>query len=301
MIIGGTNTPPELEKAPDYLLSDNLQKILEENGYKVFIFSASIPKPSLLKKKGIINYSEIIEASNNIAKIVSEQRKKGRFILSFWGDHLIDVGVVKGILESSKRKFGVIMGDGHFDSNTPETSITGNPHGMVAAIYMGKGDKHLVNLFKGKTVKPENVFIFGAQTEYFDFFLSDEREQKNLDNWGVNYITKPQIDKEKGKLNKLFNEVDKIYNNVDDVLFSLDMDVIDNADSPGVAMSNPSGLSKGQLLKIVDYIHKNNSKIIAMSIVEIDPTKDTSNKTLKLATEVIIKILKNNTSKPKSL
>lgn len=293
-IIGGSNTPEGLKEAPDYLINGGLKEVLENIGYGVHIFSVKIPSPSNTMKNGILNHAETLELTKKIAKVVGKQRSMGRFVISIGGDHAIDIGVIRGIKMGSPGELGVVVGDGHFDSNTPETSITGNVHGMVASTYMGKGDEDLTSIFSKKgNILPKNVFMWGIQTEIFDFFLSDHKEQENLEEWGVPFVTKPEIDRDGGSMKKVLKGITKLRKNVDQISFSLDMDVLDFNESPGVAMQNPDGITKSQLMEVVDHLSKNKDNgadLVGMSIVEIDPNND-DGRTKDIAIEVVSKIL----------
>jgi arginase family enzyme len=161
---------------------------------------------------------------------------------------------------------------------------------MVVAMYLGKTGNEFIDL-KARNLSPENVFIWGVQNNEYDFYLSDEREEENLRKWGIPYITIQDIEKDKNT--KCINhELESLFKRSDEVYFSLDLDLIDQKECPGVAMPNPKGFSVDQLKQVINYIKSNTqiSPLTGMSIVEIDPTKDNKN-TARIAIETIKAII----------
>jgi arginase len=85
---------------------------------------------------------EIVRASTIIARKVERIIGLGHFPLVLGGDHSIAVGTVSGLAafaQSQGKKLGVLWVDAHGDINTPETSPSGNIHGMPLATLLGFG------------------------------------------------------------------------------------------------------------------------------------------------------------------
>jgi arginase len=289
-IAGGTNTAPDLADAPEYLLDYGLEQRLTANGWKVSIHHLDLQRPSNVRQDGIYNLSEVCDATSRIAQLTKEQRDLGRVILALGGDHTIDMGVVPGVVAAACGQVGVAVYDGHHDANTPETSFTGNSHGMVTAIYAGKGHPALLAACNGHFVDPHHICMIGAQTEYPDFYLSHPSEMENLRRWGIRYVTKPELDHMGSGIKPALPIVDDIRIHVREFFSSLDMDVIDRRFAPAVAMPNPNGLHRDDVLGLCRHLRSNpqrGARQVGMSVVEINPSRNGDGSTAELALTAI--------------
>lgn len=295
--LGGSNSPAGLGEAPDYLLQQGLKKRLENLGFAVEVVTVECPKPSDIKEDGIYNLSQLAETSARAAAIVETLKRAGVFVLTIGGGQDIDIGILKGLSAGSKGTLVATFGDGHFDCNTDKTSITGNPHGMTTAVCVGHGHPKLVDAYlSGPSLDPKNIFMWGQQTDIFDFYLSDERERNNVKEWGIPHITKPELDAKKS-IKSVLDGIDAIRKRGDEFVFVLDMDVMDGKYVPGVAMPNPDGMSGEDLQKIADYVGQNKKKgapLVAMNVVEIVPKNDREGKTAALAMNLICLALQSS-------
>src|SRR5262245_52517831 len=93
---------------------------------------------------------EIASACTELATITLDVFEKGRTPLVLGGDHSIAVGTMSGMAEAFRRRnlsLGLLCFDAHADMNTPQTSPSGNVHGMPMASILGYGPPELVNIF----------------------------------------------------------------------------------------------------------------------------------------------------------
>lgn len=113
---------------------------------------------------GLRNLEAVVQASTKIADKVDKIMKEGSFPLVLGGDHSIAIGTLAGISKYFKR-LGVIWFDAHGDLNTPETSPSGNIHGMPLAVSLGLGETTLMQIggYCPK-IQPENIVIIGARS-----------------------------------------------------------------------------------------------------------------------------------------
>ncbi len=111
----------------------------------------------------VSNLQPVIEVARVLAHVVNDILKKNRFPLILGGDHSISIGTMAGIAKNYNN-LGVIWYDAHGDMNTPETSPSGNIHGMPLATSLGFGHPKLTQLggYRPK-VKPEHVVLIGAR------------------------------------------------------------------------------------------------------------------------------------------
>src|SRR5215471_8008409 len=115
----------------------------------------------------------------------------GKFPLILGGDHSVAAGTMAGIAEFYKRehqKVGLIWIDAHSDINTPDTSPSGNVHGMPLAAILGLGPPELANIFNfSPKVQPENCVLVGVRDV-------DARERENIRKSGIEVFTMRDID-----------------------------------------------------------------------------------------------------------
>src|SRR5699024_4883098 len=118
----------------------------------------------------------------------SKEVKNERFPLVLGGDHSIAVGTLAG-LSAHYANLGVIWYDAHGDMNTPETSPSGNVHGMPLAASLGYGHEDLLQIFKNNPkLKPENLVLIGIRD-------LDEGEKQLLRELDVKVYTMHEIDR----------------------------------------------------------------------------------------------------------
>ena len=170
---------------------------------------------------------EVIRSNVELGAKVYESLLNSHLPLVIGGDHSLALGSVAGSSKFFKDDLAVIWVDAHGDINTPDTSPSGNIHGMPLASSMGIGPKSLTNLyFDGTKVKPENVFLLGCR----DLDLGEiqlAKEQK-LNLWTMEDIKNNFI---KLVLNELIESLNKT--KVNNVHLSFDIDVLDPSYVPG--------------------------------------------------------------------
>ena len=130
----------------------------------------------------------IVPMGRRVAGTVATSIQGGRFPLVLGGDHSLSVGSVRGA--AKQKKLGVIWLDAHADFNTPETTPSGNIHGMPLAALCGLGDPRLTALWDETppVVDPGSVAILGARD-------LDPGEKDNLRKAGVLVLSMEQVDR----------------------------------------------------------------------------------------------------------
>lgn len=196
------------------------------------------------------------------------------------GDHSIAIGTIGGITD--KRPCGVIWVDAHADYNTPETSLSGNIHGMALSILTGNGLKQLINIRrKGAKLLPTDVVMIGLRA-------LDRDERTMLRKSGITVYTMRDID-EHG-ISAITHEALERLQHRDRIHVSLDMDGIDPAAAPGVGTPVPGGLTVREAHLLMEII-ADSRKLCSMDIVEINPILDERNRTAILATQLAVSLL----------
>jgi len=220
----------------------------------------------------------IIPMGRRIGGAVATSIQGGRFPLVLGGDHSLSVGSIRGA--AKHKKLGVIWVDAHADFNTPETTPSGNIHGMPLAALCGFGDPRLVSLWDETppVLDPQRVAVIGARD-------LDPGEKQNLREAGVMVQSMEQIDR-LGMVTALEQAIERVSRDVDGIYLSFDMDSLDPRHAPGVGTPVPGGLTFREAHLACEVIAET-GKLIGMDMVEVNPILDEQNQTAILAVEFI--------------
>lgn len=223
----------------------------------------------------------ILRMSQLLTDAVSRCITDGAFPLILGGDHSMSLGSVAGV--TRHRRVGIIWLDAHGDFNTPSTSPSGNIHGMVLSALTGWGDSRLVELDgRGPKVEPGNAVIIGARD-------LDPGERDLLRQSGVRVYTMHDIDR-LGLAAVLRIAIDSMDDTLDGIHLSLDLDVVDPQQAPGVGTPVLGGLSYRETHLAMELIAASH-RLISMDVVEVNPVLDSFNATARLAVEFILSAL----------
>lgn len=188
------------------------------------------------------------------------------------GDHSAAIGTVGGVADG--RDLGLIWIDAHGDFNTPETSRSQNVHGMALAVLLGLGAPQLVNIGRpGAKVKAENVALIGVRD-------LDREEKGLLKASGCTVYTMRDVD-EIG-IGHVLSRVLKSFAHLSGIHVSLDLDVIDPLNAPGVGTPSQGGLTYREAQLIMEIL-ADCGKLLSMDIMEINPILDIQNRTAEMA------------------
>lgn len=212
-----------------------------------------------------------------VGKSVVEQ---GGFPLYVGGDHSIAVGTVSSV--TGGEPVGLIWVDAHADFNTPETSPSGNIHGMPLAALIGEGHDELVNVgYPGRKIDSENVVMIGQRD-------LDPGEKKRIKKSGITVFTMRDID-EQG-ISAVASKTLMKFAHLKRIHLTLDMDALDPVEAPGVGTPVPGGISYREAHLLMETL-SDSGKIGSMDLVEINPILDVANKTAELAVELTLSVL----------
>jgi arginase len=229
----------------------------------------------------IRNLEAVREGVELLALTSSEVVRSGRFPLILGGDHSIAIGTLAGIAKHY-RSLGVIWFDAHADSNTAETSPSGNIQGMPLAASLGDGHQDLIEVggYTNK-IKAEHVVLIGV---------------RDMDPGERDLITKKQIkiytseDVDRIGIGKVIDEtVSYLAAKCDGIHLSYDLDVIDPSDSQGVGTPVDGGICLEQTIDAMKLLAKYNV-ITSAEFVELNPLLDKDGKTVD-ATIALIRAL----------
>lgn len=235
------------------------------------------PHPSTESNTGLRNVEAVVQANHQLVEKVESIKQQGSFPLVLGGDHSIAIGSIAGVAKHYDN-FGIIWFDAHGDLNTPDTSPTGNIHGMPLAVSLGLGDSRLTNIggFRPK-VKVENIIIIGARS-------LDVGEKELIKKKGIKVYTMHEIDRL--GMPKIMEETIEYLKKTDGVHLSFDLDVLDPLYAPGVGTAVQGGLNYRESHLAMEMLAES-QLISSADFVEVNPILDDRNKTGILAVELI--------------
>jgi arginase len=238
------------------------------------------------KKEGAAHakyLKEITATCTKSAELVMKTLEAGKVPLVLGGDHSVAAGTVAGVAEfyrKQNQKIGLIWIDAHSDMNTPETSPSGNVHGMPLAAIMGLGPNELGNIFNfSPKIHPENCVLVGIRDV-------DAHEKENIRKAGVEVFTMRDID-ERGMRSVMEEALRMAGRGTAGYHVSLDMDWIDPEDAPGVGTPVWGGATYREAHLAMEII-SDHGRMLSMEIVEVNPVIDEHNQTADLAVELAL-------------
>ncbi|CAG7918325.1 unnamed protein product [Penicillium olsonii] len=233
---------------------------------------ADLPHSQDLDFAGMKNPRSVSVATRHVSEKVERYLKAGSVVLTLGGDHSNAIGSLtgsnKGVREQMNTDMAVICVDAHVSINTPETSPSGNIHGMPLAFETGvakvKGDgifdwiqrEHLVNTRRLVYVGTRHV---------------DEKEMKILEGYGIKVFNMEEI--RKNGIEKVMEELFDYIGTSVPIHLSCDIDVLDPEWAPSAGHLVPGGLSLAEGRYIARRVHAT-GRLAAMDLVEVNPTID---------------------------
>ena len=275
-----------VDMGPSALRVAGLQARLKQLGHQVEDIGnipVKQPEEMTVGEKRAKYMAEIAETCKDLAEIVQKCLEEDFVPLVLGGDHSIAAGAVTGVaahFRKAKKQIGYIWLDAHGDMNTPESSPSGNVHGMPLAAVMGYGAPELVDLlgFKPK-VEPQNIVLVGVR----DLDLQERRLVKKS---GVRVFTMRDID-ERGMREVMADALKYATDDTDGISVSLDMDFVDPSDAPGVGTPVRGGVTYREAHLAMEMIADSDA-MASMEVVEINPVIDEHNRTALLGVELIL-------------
>ncbi|MFW5488392.1 MAG: arginase [Desulfovibrio sp.] len=227
-------------------------------------------------------FDEIIRVSDQLAHFVNKIASSGGFPLTLGGDHSTSIGSIAGLAKAYER-LGVIWIDAHPDANTPDTSPSGNVHGMPLATSLGHGYKELTHcLGFAPKVRYEDVCIVGAKD-------IDPEELEFLRNHDVCMYTTFDI-QDMGIGPVIRQAVERVGKHTDAVYVSFDADAMDMNLAPGTGIMTRGGLGYREISYIMEYIGRNVT-LAGVDMIELNPLMDKRNATAELCVELLMSLL----------
>ena len=214
----------------------------------------------------------ICQATYEAARMAME---RGEIPLFIGGDHTLAIGSIGGVTYGAPA--GLIWIDAHADFNTPQTTVTGNTHGMTLAVLLGEGYPELVDVGRpGAKLRPQDVVMIAIRE-------LDPGEREWLKDSGITVYTMRDVD-ERG-IGPVVREALERLEQHHRIHVTLDMDCLDPQAAPGVGTTSPGGLSCREAQLMMEII-ADCGCCCGMDIVEINPILDRNNSTARLSADL---------------
>lgn len=277
-----------VDMGPSALRAAGLQAKLEALGYQVTDRGNVAVAVAETKDRGDKRarfLSEIAKSAELTAKCVQEALAHGATPIVLGGDHSVAAGTVAGVAnyfrahQNPQKRIGLIWMDAHSDINTPETSPSGNVHGMPVAALLGMEPGALRDLLSwSPKVLPENTVLIGIRDV-------DETERENIRQAGVTVYTMRDID-ELGLRTVMERAIPIAANGTAGYHVSLDMDWVDPEDAPGVGTAVRGGATYREAHLAMEIL-ADHGGILSFELVEVNPILDEHNRTAELAVQLL--------------
>ena len=226
---------------------------------------------------------EIVDSCDELRQATRKALEDGEMPLVVGGDHSIAVGTVAGVAEhwrAQGQAIGLLWIDAHADMNTPESTPSGNVHGMPLSACLGIGPELLTGLggFSPKVVK-DHVVLLGIRD-------LDRREKEIVRRSGVHAYTMRDID-ERGIGPILEEALGYLNDGTAGFHVSLDVDGLDPLIAPGVGTPVRGGISFREAHLLMELV-ADDGRALSFEVTEINPILDDRNKTAEVAVDLLL-------------
>ncbi|MGH9874454.1 MAG: arginase [Pyrinomonadaceae bacterium] len=278
-----------VELGPAALRVAKLNRRITQLGYKVRdLGDLEVEEEQTTPEPGdkLKHLREISSACEELALKAEQVLAEGQLPLVLGGDHSIAIGSISGFASYCRKreeKPGLIWFDAHADMNTPETSPSGNIHGMPLAVLLGFGAPQLTNIanFSPK-LDPALCAHIGARD-------IDRDERELVRKLGIRFITMREID-ERG-MSVCIDEAIEIASRASGgYAVTFDVDALDPGDAPGSGTLVRGGLTYREAHLAMEKI-ADAGGMRSLEVVEINTALDVNNKTAELGVELILSAL----------
>jgi len=230
--------------------------------------------------------AEIQRTCEALRERVAEALAAGRTPVVMGGDHSIAMGTIAGAARfyaQRGERLGLVWFDAHGDANTPQTSPSGNIHGMPMAVALGLGAPTLVSLAGGAPM------IDGSRAAIVGLRDVDLPERANVEASGIGTFTMRDID-ERGMRTVMEQAIRRASTGTAGIHVSLDLDVLDPEHAPGVGTPSPGGLSYREAHLAMEML-ADTGRVVSAEVVEVNPILDERNRTAALGVELMASLL----------
>jgi arginase len=223
----------------------------------------------------------VARVAERLADNVTSAIREGSFVVVLGGDHSCAIGTWSGAAKALRRRgpIGLIWVDAHMDSHTPETTPSGNYHGMPVACLLGHGDKQLVKIAgRSPAVDPRHLCLIGIRSY-------ERGEADLLERLGVAIFDAAAV-KQRGLDSVMADAVSIATKGTAGFGVSVDVDAVDPGEAPGVGTPAAGGLKGDEIRASLRHASRHQS-YIGFELAELNPALDQSGATVQIASEIV--------------
>ncbi|NVP53730.1 arginase [Mycoplana rhizolycopersici] len=267
---------------PTALRIAGIDTILADLGYMVVDEGDLRPAPArdLANHPRANNLQAVAAFTRALDSAVHEAARAGRLPITLGGDHALAMGSVSGMARYAAevgRPLFVLWLDAHADFNSPDTSPSGNMHGMPVAFFCGQAEFAPILNKDRPLVDPRKVFQVGIRSV-------DERERVEIAEHGVNVYDMRAVD-ETG-MARIIHEILDTVSHADGLLHvSFDVDFLDPEIAPGVGTTVPGGATFREAHLIMEMLC-DSGLVSSLDLVELNPFLDDRGKSARILVEL---------------
>jgi arginase len=272
-----------VDMGPSAIRYAGLEERLEGLGIEVNDLgnvSAELPEVASESDETARYLPTILRSCAQIAGRVADIAREGEMPLVLGGDHSIAMGTLAGLCAAFGRG-GILWVDAHGDLNRPETSPSGNVHGMPLAAAIGACGFELEGYEGPPWVVPTRVALIGVRA-------LDPGEKALIKERGISAFTMADIDRR--GVTDVMREALEIVSGDGFVHLSLDVDVCDPEIAPGVGTPVKGGLSYREAHLAMELVAEARA-LTSMEVVEVNPILDHADETGQLAVDLVASAL----------
>jgi arginase len=261
-----------VEEGPEYILSSEfMNQFLNK---EEILYKFSDPENVEIKTY----YKVIAKEFEQFIKLISNKFDHSKTLVTIGGDHSISLGSLTAVLKVfDPSKTGVIMIDSHGDIHQPSTSPSGNFHGMWLRTILNKFEIETIDILVQQKLPNENLFYIGnldiesAEKEYM--------KENGIDNFNQKHLNSARFLK---KLDLFLTKMDHIH-------LSLDTDAFSHVFAPATGIMIKNGLAPVDVFPILRKLSL--AKSLSVDLVEVNPKRNGSGQTIKLAQDLLNALL----------
>jgi arginase len=232
---------------------------------------------------------DIAKVCQKLYDVALKSLDEGALPLVLGGDHSLAAGSVAAsavwVQRATGKPLGLLWVDAHGDMNTPDTTSSGNVHGMPLAALLGQEPAELASIGASPSVLASHTVLLGIRN-------LDEEEKAQIRASGVHVFTMKDIDRD-GIAKVAERALALASAGTGGVHVSFDMDVCDPAIAPGVGTPVKGGLDYREAHMVMEMV-ADSRQLVALDLVEVNPTLDIRNTTAEFAAELALSALGKN-------
>lgn len=271
---GSTDVNKGVEDAPDFILTGEFLK----NFPKVRVSEFNFPSPEKIADS---YYPKLAKSLKQFSQLINKTLRSDEIPVVVGGDDSVSFSSLIALVKRAKdpKKIGYIRFDSHGDMNLNKTSPTENFHGMYHRPFFGYFDVKEVSKLVSKRLLPQNTIFIGN-------LILDTEEKRFFKKTNFKNINSQSLSNGMTDIKRLIKKAEFLH-------IGFDIDVLDGSEAPATGININDGLLMKEVLPILDLVSKHDK--LSIDLVEVNPKKKGSGKTIKVAQRLLDKLLvKNN-------